>query len=141
MADKKADAKKKYYSPVLAFILNMIIPGWGYFYIKEISKGIFYMNIGLLIEYFIYRMIYIFRNSRVYFGGKESTDFLQNFGVQSFLLGLFSLAFLIVLIYTSVSAARLAEEKNSFLKNQVFVAKNQELKRKVEEIRNRQNRW
>jgi uncharacterized membrane protein len=119
----------------------MIIPGWGYFYIKEISKGILYMNIGLLIEYFIYRMIYIFRNSRVYFGGKESTDFLQNFGVQSFLLGLFSLAFLIVLIYTSVSAARLAEEKNSFLKNQDFVAKNQELKRKVEEIRNRQNRW
>ncbi len=137
MAVLKSQKGKELYSPLRAFLLNLLIPGGGFFYIQEPAKGIFCLVPGLIIEYYLITQIYIISNTLIIINGRTMHPPLLHFGMRSLTLWMVAFFYILLLLYSAYSASQQAEEKNNIILYEDYIEKNKEIKRKINEIKNR----
>lgn len=136
------EKKIKIYSPLKAFFLSLLLPGGGYFYLRQPVKGSLCLVLGLVLEGVIikfYSAIFTLGFSEAIQRAKDNN---QDITVIIYFAVWISICLLLMsLVYSAINTARLAIEKNYRNEFMNRVSEADKLKSQIEEIKNKQRNW
>jgi len=134
--------KIKFYSPLKAFLLSLVLPGGGYFYLRQPVRGSLCLVPGLVLEGVIIKFYSAIFTLGFFEAIQRAKDNNQDINVIIYFAVWISICLLpMSLVYSAINTARLAVEKNYRNEFMNGVSEAEKLKSQIEEIKNKQRNW